>query len=208
MKKLLKFENKTVEITYCEDNESPREWDNLGKCIFFHRNYDFGDKHNVNSNDYLSFDSMNVALHKDFDAAVTIPVYMYEHSGITIATKPFGCRWDSGQLGFIMATNEDIKKEFNVKRISPKLKEKVIDMLNGEISTLEKYVSGEIFSFTVIDNETGDEEDSCGGFYGDTADNGIYDHLGLDITFEEYKTVFDNASWGNEVRNYSEGYYK
>ena len=40
-----------------------------------------------------------------------MPCYIYDHSGITISTGSFGCRWDNGQFGYIMITKEKARKE-------------------------------------------------------------------------------------------------
>jgi len=35
------------------------------------------------------------------------PVYAYIHGGITVSLNPFSCHWDSGQLGYIWASDKD-----------------------------------------------------------------------------------------------------
>lgn len=35
-----------------------------------------------------------------------LPLFLYDHSGITMSTGPFHCPWDSGQVGFIYMTYE------------------------------------------------------------------------------------------------------
>jgi hypothetical protein len=42
---------------------------------------------------------------------VILPLYVYEHSGVTMRTYPFGCRWDSGQAGYIYALKSKFLKE-------------------------------------------------------------------------------------------------
>ena len=39
-------------------------------------------------------------------------LYLYDHSGITMSTGSFCDSWDSGQVGFIYVTKEDIEKEY------------------------------------------------------------------------------------------------
>ena len=34
-----------------------------------------------------------------------LPLYGYMHGGITISLRPFSCRWDSGQIGWIVRRN-------------------------------------------------------------------------------------------------------
>lgn len=42
---------------------------------------------------------------------VLLPLYLYDHSGITMKTSGFSCPWDSGQVGFIYASKDTFKKE-------------------------------------------------------------------------------------------------
>lgn len=142
--------------------ESPREWDNLGTMFCTHRRYSLGDEQ-FNSNNYESFENFEKQELKD---CIVLPVYMYDHSGITIATTSFNCRWDSGQIGFIAISKQKVREEFNVKRISPKLHEKIELYLNGEVETYDKFLRGEVYGYNVkLDNEDCDEIASCYGFY-------------------------------------------
>lgn len=43
--------------------------------------------------------------------AVILPLYLYDHSGITMNTCGFTCKWDSGQVGWIYCTKERFLKE-------------------------------------------------------------------------------------------------
>jgi hypothetical protein len=79
------------------------------KKDYFHKNYILGDKHNLKTEDFESFDEMAESV---LDNGIYLPLYLYDHSGITMSYKPFGCRWDSGQVGFIYMTAQDIKKEY------------------------------------------------------------------------------------------------
>lgn len=204
MRKVLNFGTKQVVIMSDESGDSPRNWDNLGKCIFFSGNYDFGDEHWFDLNDYNDFEELEKDLVKNHDAVVVLPVYIYDHSGITIKTSPFGCSWDSGLLGFIVAFRQDVIKEYDVKtRISAKVKKTVTKVLESEISILNQFISNDVYSFDLIDLKTGETIDSCGGFYGDSADNGIFDHLSIeDVNFETYEKSFNEAEWEFETMKY------
>jgi hypothetical protein len=149
---------KGYEIKICIDENpfSPRENDNLGTMVCFHRRYDLGDKHNFKTPDDFS------QYTKENDL-IMLPIYMYDHSGITIKTTPFSCPWDSGQLGFIYVSKEKIRKEYNVKRVSPKIKETVLRVLEAEIKEYDYYIRGEVFGFTIEKND--EEIDSCWGFF-------------------------------------------
>ena len=43
------------------------------------------------------------------DKYVILPLYLYDHSGITISTGPFSCPWDSGQVGWIKAPKDTFR---------------------------------------------------------------------------------------------------
>lgn len=135
--------------------ESPRDWDNLGIFAMAHKRYNFADKGQ-------NFNSWEALEQSTIDAAVKLPVYMYDHSGVTINTTGFSCRWDSGQIGYIYATGDAIKKEFG--DITPDILEKVKSILEGEIKTLDQYLTGDVYHYNVKNN--GQSVDGCGGFYG------------------------------------------
>ncbi len=69
-----------------EDAESPREWENLGKMVCWHRRYNLGDKHEFQSPQ----DFYDSAEYKDI--FVILPIYLFDHSGITVSNDDFGDR--------------------------------------------------------------------------------------------------------------------
>jgi hypothetical protein len=184
---------KILEIHVHESPESPREWDNLGTVWCSHRRYSLSDKHApmIDTDDHNGWDAVKEHLVEEEGAVVILPIYMYDHSGISIATTPFGCNWDSGQVGFIYCTGAKIKAEYGGKRITKKIKEKVEACLESEIKTYNHYVTGDVYGFKLMqfDMTTKErtEEDACWGFYGDDFEkNGILDHLGKnDVILKE-----------------------
>ena len=108
---------------------------------------------------------------------IVLPVYAYIHSGVALNTTGFSCPWDSGQSGFIYENKAEIRKEFGVKRISPKLRKQVENRMKAEIEVFSKYLNGEVYGF-VIEDEQGEEVDSCWGFFGDNwKTNGMADYV-------------------------------
>ena len=179
--------NYLIEIIQDEHTDCPREWDNLGKMICFHSRYNLGDKHDYQFYDYNSYDEQRKDIEKTENTCVILPLYLYDHSGITISTSPFGCNWDSGQVGWIIVSKENVRKEFGVKRINKKLIEKVTNILEGEIKTYDQYLTGDIYGYKIfkvteceLGHEHKEELDSCWGFYGEeecmTEAEGIVDY--------------------------------
>jgi hypothetical protein len=135
---------------------NPREWDNLGTMVCFHGRYELGDKHNLSVEE-----AKDILDRKD---VVALPLYLYDHSGITISCKPFSCPWDSGQVGFIYADYEKIKKEFSTKRVGPVLREKVRKILIGEVGIYDQYLRGDVYYCRI--EKDGEVIDSLGGIFG------------------------------------------
>jgi hypothetical protein len=201
---------KRIRIVQDQSPESPREWDNLGTMLCVHNRYDLGDSTDINHNDFDSWAEMEKHLYKKEDAAIVLPLYLYDHSGITISTGSFSCRFDSGQIGFIYISRAKILKEYGRKIVTKALKEKVTTYLEGEVKTYDQYLTGEVYGFIVeeatemvklsreeyeagvcdnVESETEWAEiDSCWGFYGDDfLTNGVLDYAG-----EEFKEQLKN----------------
>jgi len=186
-----------IKIIQDSDPESPREWDNLGTMVCFHSRYSLGDKdgyaklksaawehvnykewwHDVfnNPNAFDDADKEDwIELAEKLDMII-LPLYLYDHSGITMNTTGFSCGWDSGQVGIIFVTRAKVRKEFTKHRISSKLLEKVNKRLVGEVETYDQFLTGDIYGYQLFEN--GEEIDSCWGFYGDDPkENGMIDH--------------------------------
>lgn len=96
---------------------------------------------------------------------ICLPVYAYIHGGVVLSTGPFSCMWDSGQCGIIYVSKEDIRTEWNVKRISAKLHKQVLSNLEAEVKEFSSYLEGDVYGYRILDAE-GEEVDSCWGFYG------------------------------------------
>ena len=157
-----------IDVIQDESPESPRTWDNLGTMVCFHNRYYLGDKHNYSHNDYNGWDEMEKAIIKNEKVGAILPLYLYDHSGITMNTTGFSCGWDSGQVGFIYVSKETILKEYGGKIVTKKLKERVEGHLKSEVNTYDQYLTGDVYGYRVFKVENGEEEelDSCWGYYG------------------------------------------
>ena len=174
-------DNKTLEVTQDEYPNNPRHDDNLSTMICFHNRYSLGDKHTYKHQDYSGWAEMEKAIIKNEKTAIILPLYLYDHSGITISTTPFSCKWDSGQIGFVFISKDKVKNNYGVKRVTKKEIEKATKNILAEVETYDLYLRGEVYGYTLI-NENGEIEDSCWGFFGsDIETNGILDNIGEKI---------------------------
>lgn len=159
-----------LKIEQDQDPMNPRtEWDNITTMICFHNRYNLGDKHNYKSDNFDGWIELKEQIESDYKVLAIKPLYMYDHSGITIRTYPFDCQWDSGQIGWVFITLEQLKLMYGENE-SFKLNE----IINGEVKTYDQYITGEVYRYEVYEIETcslGCEHrnliESCGGYYGE-----------------------------------------
>lgn len=158
---------KTIKIYQDEYPESPREWDNLGTMVCFHNRYDLGDNnHGYNKDDFDSFESIREQIVKDHNPVAIVPIYMLDHSGISISHDPGSFRsadpngWDWGQIGFAFVSRKDSSENWDQQSIDDAL-----EILLAEIRTYNQFLCGDVYGYIIMD-EKGDEIDSCCGIYG------------------------------------------
>lgn len=158
-----------LKILRDEDASNPRGiMDTLGTMACAHRRYDLGD--------VKSLASLEECEQGIPEGSIKLPLFLLDHSGITMRASPFDCKWDSAQVGYIYATPEAIAKEYPATTLTrPALELEVRLRLDQEVETYDAYLRGDVWGF-VLENEDGEHIDSCWGFYGDDKD-GIREHL-------------------------------
>jgi len=172
MSEAIEYKGYTIKIETEDQPMNPREdFDcNLGTMVCFHNRYSLGDKNpGLRSEDYKGWKEMIAAVEKEKGPIVWLPLYLYDHSGITINTTGFNHvdsgHWDWGQLGFIYITYEKARKEYGWKVINKARVEKLKEYLLGEVETYDDYLTGNVYYYT-IELPDGTEDDTCGGYYG------------------------------------------
>lgn len=88
------YRNHTIKIIHDPDPESPRDYDNLGTMTCWHHRYNLGDKHDHSDPRELLIDLCDLTYETDLSTnalferasrrAVILPLYLYDHSGITM----------------------------------------------------------------------------------------------------------------------------
>lgn len=175
----------------------PRGDDNLGTMICFHRRYGLGDKHQFSSpEEFMEW------WKEEGKGGVILPLFLMDHSGISMSTSSYHDKWDSGQVGFIYILAEKIRKEYSIKRLTDKVREKVTAYLTSEVNIYSDYISGEVYGYKLVDPATDEELDSCWGFYG-------HDEKYMWQTIEEQAAYFrftldEEAAWEEHERRRNE----
>lgn len=143
----------TVEIVADTDCESPREDDNVGTMVCLHRRYRLGDEHDYREGDHAGWDEIEAHILRDHPRAVVLPLYVYDHSGLTMNTTGFSeidsARWDWGQVGFVFAPASRIRECFCVQRVSRRLRERARESLLAEVEQYAAYLRGECYGYRI-----------------------------------------------------------
>lgn len=153
----------TVELHFDHDPLNPREWDNLGIMLCGHPSYELGDEQ-VDTSRFSSWSEINEWLHQERGALVSLPLRLYDHSGLSMSTNmdyPYNDRWDSMTVGFIYTTKERCDY-IGVTNQSP---EHLKKLLRDEVDIYNDYLTGQVFGF-VIKDAWDEVRESIWGYYG------------------------------------------
>lgn len=107
------------------------------------------------------------------DNLVVLPLYLHDHSGLSMSTADFGDPWDSGQVGIIWTTIDRVKKARLGKHTKAEWIRLAKQDMTAEVKMYDRYLQGEVYGYIEErKNEDGqwEEVDSCWGFYTDTFD--------------------------------------
>ena len=156
---------RTVRIIQDENPDNPRDNDNLSIMVCFHHRYNLGDNnHDYRKEDFASWEVLEEDIWKEYEPVVIKPLYLYDHSGITISTTPFTSCWDSGQVGFVFVPKENAIKFHETDKLTKKLIKQCEEVLDYEVRVYNDYISGNVYGWQILNN--GEIENSCYGFYG------------------------------------------
>lgn len=181
--------------------DDPRSWDNLGTMLCCHRDYRLGDLNsNKETEEQLAeicrkygksdeeIDEMTFAEEIQFildqDDICGLPLWIYDHSGISMSTKRW-CSWDSSFVGLIF-----VEKDFYLAQMCLKdekdWKVKAKEALEGEVKTYSDFLEGNVCGWALYEptvvirqsmdgkelsrkiDEEGEMVDSMCGFYDPT----------------------------------------
>lgn len=163
------YKDYLISIDYDWDPVNPREWDNFGTMVCFHGKYTLGDKHGIESPDFSSWSEVRDHIEADLGGMVILPLYLYDHSGISMsvgAPRAQHASWDSGQVGFIYCTDGDMVAE-GVKDL-----EYAETLLRGEVAAYNRFLTGQVYTYRIERQSTCDScshtsaefLDSCSGW--------------------------------------------
>jgi len=145
----------TIRIVPDSDPIDPRaEYDNASVMACWHRRYNLGDEQPRE-------DPQEFLEELQRQRCEILPLYLYDHSGLSISTSGFSCPWDSGQIGYVYVTPETGRKEWGRK-----WREAARRCMRAETSDYDSYLRGNCYGF-IIEDRHGDTLESVWGFIGD-----------------------------------------
>ena len=179
------YENQdgTDRVTVYTDPEprNPREWESNATVILAgHRRYNLGDEQFTRVEE---LEQRRTEIQEQGGHAQ--PIYMYDHSGITVSTSPFSDPWDSGQIGWVGIE----KKKLDELKITIEDTDRIKSIVDAEMKTWDEFLTGNVYAFrryqvTVDEHgearEANDDDHQVHGFFGtDNLNNGMLEHAGI-----------------------------
>ena len=197
-----KYTQKRIRIVVDEFPTNPREDTEYNHMVCFHSKYNLGDtdkslgyskkelKDRVNG-----WGALKKILQKEHNTVVILPLYLYDHGGITMNTTGFSCPWDSGQVGFIYVTKEDIEASYpKFETITSKRKALLKECLLAVVDVYDHYLRGECYGYVLEELTcekcgTWEEIESCYGFVGPYKTSGLLEYARQEM--DQGTPVFD-----------------
>jgi hypothetical protein len=172
------------------DPADPREdYDHVAKMLCAHGRYTLGDEQFKTGSELIArifgeffptgFDPDGGYTQDLLEKCpiIWLPLYLYDHGGITMKTTPFSCPWDSGQVGIIYVSLERAKAEWsrNEDETDEQWRERVYEHLRGEVTEYDQYITGQVYGFRVYESDPDESDDepeeldASWGFFGESA---------------------------------------
>ena len=148
-----------------------------------------------------------------------LPLYVYEHSGITMNTGGYSCPWDSGQAGWIYTTKEEILKTCGsfisekgkyIKVTERNWRKAAQIWMTGEVELYDQYLRGECYGYIIDELDMDDQAslesglniinendvawnenvDSCWGFYSDKWGDDLIEEIAKEAA--DFDNLYDS----------------
>ena len=173
--KQIEYKGYKINIYPDDNGMNPiQDWDMLGSFACFHRDYDLSSREvqtdmNRENPEYIFSEPEDLtAFINSKDCAIALPLYLYDHSGITIHAGdrpyPYNCQWDSSHIGFVFVSRGKLLKEYDNKKITKAILEKAKRVLLQEVKTFDQYLRGDVYGYMI--EKDGEETGGCWGYYG------------------------------------------
>lgn len=167
---------RTVKVYIDPDPINPRkDYDNSTIMVHWHRKYDLGDEYHES----CTAEELKEEYADKGDPILHImPLYLYDHSGLSISTGGFTCSFDSGQVGWVFVTQS--KKD--LMEFGEMTAEQWESVIKSDTKVYDDYLTGAVYGYEVTGKD-GDHLESCWGYIGD-----------IDYCISEAKSAAEHAT--------------
>jgi hypothetical protein len=133
-----------------DDSNDPRQFENVTRFVWAHKKYDLPQEiDGFNFDNYAGWDEAELALRAEFDAAIVLTVWMYDHGGVSFScsignskANPWSMPWDSGIVGFAVVTNaEQQRSGFSIEECER--------LLRREVNEYSQWSAGQVYRFEI-----------------------------------------------------------
>lgn len=146
---------RSIEIEVDPDPPHPlRDYDSPVEIFHWHPRYEFGTQ--IHRHTLTEF--RETMAERGSEILALSPLYLMDHSGLSVSVDPFSCRWDSGQVGWVVITRA------RAEELGFTADSEWTSILKAEVEQYNRYLRGEVYGFVVLGLD-GDVLDSCGGFF-------------------------------------------
>ena len=206
----IKYRGFNINIEYDQDPENPRTawYEPITTMVCWHNRHSLGDSHKyfdpidlfwylvldinqkygdilddtITSTDYVNSILSNIIKNHYH----ILPLYLYDHSGITMSTGTFSCLWDSGQVGYIYISKKNAEKEW-----PDKTEKDFLEYLESDVEVYDNFLTGQVYGYTIdsVDWNKITCDGSCWGYYGDEGIKQLTAEAKqeIDYAIEQYK---------------------
>lgn len=103
----------------------------------------------------------------DSKGILAYPILKQEHGTVHYYLGNSIDYWDGSVAGFAWQTKSNLYKEYEVSRLTPKLKDEIYDLVDKSLKTYTDWANGNCYGYQLFTQKDGDDiVDSCYGFIG------------------------------------------
>lgn len=114
----------------------------------------------------------------DKKGILAYPILKQEHGTVHYYLGDSIDYWDGSVAGFAWQTKSNLYKEYEVSRLTPKLKDKIYDLVDKNLKVYTDWANGYCYGYQLFTQENGDDIiDSCYGFVGYSNDEELLDEI-------------------------------
>lgn len=157
--KVIEYNGYSINIDTDDDCDSPDTWGNEDCFVVYDHRQFFVNRKGFDPREI--FEQTQRTKRMFYDGCHVFTLNAYIHSGVALSLAqdqyPFTDRWDVSTTGYVIVKKE--KGSFTRKQARR--------LAQGLVETWNEYLSGDVYGFT-IESPTGEQLDSCWGYYGDS----------------------------------------